>query len=136
MTKSAPNRKAKKKRASKARAMPKFTKAPAALTTAFSRAVGDLPDVESRQMFGYPAAFTKSQMFAGVFQDQMILRLGAGDRESIGQKGARPFEPMPGRPMREYVTVPDAVRDSPAELHSWLVKAHAYAASLPPKKKR
>jgi TfoX/Sxy family transcriptional regulator of competence genes len=87
-------------------------------------------------MFSYPAAFTKSQMFASVFQDSLILRLPQADREALGQKGAGPFEPMPGRPMREYVTVPDTVRDAPSELHAWLIKAQAYAASLPPKRKR
>ena len=116
--------------------MPKFTKAPAPLVEAFRQAIAQLPNVEPRQMFGYPAAFSKSQMFASVFQDSLILRLPEADREALGQKGARAFEPMPGRPMREYVTVPDAVLDAHAELHAWLLKAQAYAASLPPKRKR
>ena len=87
-------------------------------------------------MFGYPVAFTKTQMFASLFQDKMIVRLSDADREALGRDGARPFEPMPGRPMREYVVVPEAVRESPSTLRSWLAKAQAYAGSLPPKKER
>jgi TfoX/Sxy family transcriptional regulator of competence genes len=116
--------------------MPVFTKPPSALVEGFERAVAKLPDTQPRKMFGYPAAFTGSQMFAGLFQDKMIVRLSDVDREALGREGARPFEPMPGRPMREYVVVPDAVRESPSALRSWLAKAHAYAATLPTKKKR
>jgi TfoX/Sxy family transcriptional regulator of competence genes len=116
--------------------MPKFTKAPAALVDAFAQAIADAPGVERRQMFGYPAAFTRSHMFASLFQDQMIVRLSEADRHALAQEGGRAFEPMPGRPMREYVTVPEAIRDSPAALRKWLAKAQTYAGSLPPKKKR
>jgi hypothetical protein len=49
--------------------MPKFTKPSSGLVETFTRAVARLPDVEPRQMFGYPAAFTKTQMFASLFQD-------------------------------------------------------------------
>jgi TfoX/Sxy family transcriptional regulator of competence genes len=103
---------------------------------AFTRAIADLPDIEPRQMFGYPAAFTRSQMFASLFQDQMIIRLSEDDRRALAREGGLPFEPMPGRPMREYLTVPEIIRDSPGALRDWLLKAQTYAASLPPKKKR
>ena len=101
-----------------------------------AKRVAELPDVQSRQMFGYPAAFTNAQMFASLFQDQMIVRLSSADREALVRDGARQFEPMPGRPMREYVVVPDPVRGSPAAMREWLFKARAYASSLPPKKTR
>ena len=118
------------------RKMPAFTKPPSALVDLFQRAVAELANVQSRQMFGCPAAFTKTQMFASLFQDRMIVRLSEADREAAARDGARPFEPMPGRLMREYVVVPAAVRESPSTLREWLAKAHAYAGSLPPKKKR
>lgn len=86
-------------------------------------------------MFGFPAAFTNTQMFASLFNDSMIVRLPDADRTALIAHGARPFEPMPGRPMREYVAVPDDVRSSPVRLQTWLTKAHAYAAALPPKKR-
>jgi TfoX/Sxy family transcriptional regulator of competence genes len=117
--------------------MPKFTKPPNALVETFTRAIAQMVGVESRQMFGYPAAFTQTnaQMFASVFQDQMIVRLPETDRAALAATGWRPFEPMPGRPMREYMVVPEAVRESPPALRDWVAKAAAYAVSLPRKKR-
>jgi TfoX/Sxy family transcriptional regulator of competence genes len=123
-------------KSARARAMPTFTKPPNNLVETFTRAITQMGGVESRRMFGYPAAFTNTQMFASLFQDQMILRLTEADRAALAAKGGRPFEPMPGRSMREYMTVPDGVRESPPALREWLAKAQAYASSLPPKKKR
>ena len=46
---------------------------------------------------------------------------------------AAPFEPFPGRSMKEYVTVPAAVYDNPIIFRRWLDKAAACVAALPPK---
>jgi len=43
---------------------------------------------------------------------------------------------MPGRPMKEYVVVPDAVVTNPAKLRAWVDQAYAYAKKLPAKKAR
>jgi TfoX/Sxy family transcriptional regulator of competence genes len=119
--------------AKKKRAMPKWRPAPPALIEQFSAAVGALPDVDTRKMFGYPAAFVHGNMFAGLFQDSVILRLSPDDRGAL--RGATQFEPMPGRPMREYVVAPAAVVDSAAQLRAWLGRARSFAAMLPPKAK-
>src|SRR5262249_35533090 len=111
------------------RKMPAFTKPPAELVETFQRAVTELRDVQPRQMFGYPAAFANTQMFTCLFQDRMIIRLSEADREAFAREGATPFEPMPGRAMREYLAVPPAVLSSPPTLRSWLVRAHAFATS-------
>ena len=118
-------------RQSPGRAMPKWRPAPAALIQQFGRAVEGLPAVEPRKMFGYPAVFLNGNMFAGLFQDSVVLRLSADDRETL--PGATPFEPMPGRPMREYVVAPASVVDSTMQLRTWLERARTFAASLPPK---
>ena len=114
--------------------MPVFSKAPADVVEAFTRAAERIPDVQPRKMFGYPAAFTNTLMFACVFRDAIVLRLGDDDREALRREGGRPFEPVPGRPMREYLAVPDAMRASPAVLTAWMKKAHAHTRTLPPKK--
>jgi TfoX/Sxy family transcriptional regulator of competence genes len=117
--------------------MPKFTKAPPELVATFERATAGLPQIEHRKMFGYPAVFAGGQMFSGLFQDSMIVRLSAEDRAAFAdQFEARPFEPIPGRPMREYLAVPEAILSSPKRLGEWLEKARSYAASLPAKGKR
>jgi TfoX/Sxy family transcriptional regulator of competence genes len=92
--------------------------------------------VDYRPMFGCPAYFTGGNMFAGVWQETMMLRLSEEDRAKVAAAGGRPFEPMPGRVMREYVALPpDMVADRDAAA-AWVGKAAAYAASLPPKAKK
>jgi len=119
----------------KKRAMPKFTKAPDALVTLFARATSALPGIESRKMFSYPAAFINGNMFSCLFQSRMILKLSEADRDACAREfGAKPFEPMPGRPMREYIAVPDAVLRSPTLLDSWLRRSYGHAAALPAKR--
>jgi TfoX/Sxy family transcriptional regulator of competence genes len=119
------------------RVMPKFTKAPEALVKAFDLALAPFPKAERRQMFGYPCAFANGNMFAGLFQDRMMLRLPDGERARfLRLKDARPFEPAPGRPMREYVEVPEAVLKSKTKLKAWLSKSFEYAQSLPAKEKK
>ncbi len=117
----------------KPRTMPKFTPAPDALVERFVGAIGEFPEAELRKMFGYPAAFVNGQMFAGLFGENMMLRLSSQDRALLSKKGAKPFEPMPGRVMTEYVVVPDPVLKSPRQLSGWLGKSIDYARSLPPK---
>ena len=114
--------------------MPKFTPAPEAVVSLFHAAVEGLPEVELRKMFGYPCAFLHGQMLTGVFQDRIMLRLSDEDRARfLKLPGARPFEPMPGRPMREYVELPRDVLDSPATLKRWMKRGLAYVETLPPK---
>lgn len=88
-------------------------------------------------MFGYPAAFANGNMFAGVHQSSFVLRLPDEQRaEFLRIPGAGPFEPMPGRPMREYVVVPSVMVGRPADLAPWIERSLAYASSLQPKAKK
>jgi TfoX/Sxy family transcriptional regulator of competence genes len=114
----------------KKREMPKWTKAPDSLVALFGKAIERLPGTEAKKMFGYPAAFVNGNMFSALFRSGMILRLSEQDRR---ESGAKHFEPMPGRPMREYIEVPEEVLRSQKHLHLWLRKGHDYASSLPPK---
>ena len=60
-------------------------------------------------MFGYPCAFVNGNMFAGLFQDRIFVRLSPDDRSGLDRThGAIDFEPMPRRPMKAYAVVPDA----------------------------
>jgi TfoX/Sxy family transcriptional regulator of competence genes len=116
--------------------MPKFKPAPESIKKLFADTLGDFPMAEQRKMFGYPCAFVNGQMFVGVFADRLMMRLSEEDRAKfLKLPGAKQFEPMPGRPMKEYVEVPEAML-RPAELKKWLKKSLAYAQGLPPKKKK
>jgi TfoX/Sxy family transcriptional regulator of competence genes len=70
----------------------------------FQSLVPDDPDVKVRPMFGNKAAFVNGNMFLALFGPQVAVRLPEEARqELLGQNGASPFEPMPGRAMKEYV---------------------------------
>ena len=84
-------------------------------------------------MFGYPSAFVNGNMFAGTFQDSIIVRLAETDRAALLRlKGAAPFEPM-GHPMKEYIVVPAGMVAKPKELGAWIERGHRYALTLPAK---
>jgi len=88
-------------------------------------------------MFGNLAAFVNGNMFAGLFGDRVFARLPAEARdELLACDGAEPFEPMPGRRMGEYVVLPDAWRDEPETVRSWLLRSLRWAAELPLKEKK
>jgi hypothetical protein len=61
------------------------------------------PPAQQRKMFGYPAAFVNGNMFMGLFAESMLIRLPQELRDNLLElPDASVFEPMPGRPMREY----------------------------------
>lgn len=91
------------------------------------------PPATAKKMFGFPAAFVNGNMFMGLHQEDMILRLPEGSRAELLKMNARIFEPMPGRPMREYVIVPPSLLRDRNKLSSWVQKALEYGSSLPPK---
>jgi TfoX/Sxy family transcriptional regulator of competence genes len=100
----------------------------------FDEVIPDDPRVRVRPMFGNHAAFVGETMFAGVFGEDVFLRLPEAERQELVERdGATPFEPMAGRPMREYVTAPAAWRDDPATARAWLDRSLAWAATLPAK---
>ena len=92
---------------------------------------------DQRKMLGYPCAFVNGNMLAGLFQTGLFLRLSEPEREELLRlKAATRFEPLPGRPMREYVTAPADMARRPKVVAEWFRKAFSYASSLPPKTKK
>ena len=94
------------------------------------------PPAVPRKMFGFPAAFVNGNMFMGLHQEDMLLRLPDEPRaELLKISGAHIFEPMPGRPMREYVVVPPSLLADRKKLTAWVAKALEYGLTLKPKAK-
>jgi TfoX/Sxy family transcriptional regulator of competence genes len=85
-------------------------------------------------MFGYPAAFLNGHLFAGLHQESFILKLSAADRDRlVAERHAGMFEPVPGRPMREFVVIPQSILSERATLATWIEQSIAYVAGKPPK---
>ncbi|MGI9384174.1 MAG: TfoX/Sxy family protein [Methyloligellaceae bacterium] len=114
-----------------------WRKSPQSLIELFDGLVPDGNGIERRKMFGYPCAFVNGNMFTGLHQESMILRLSEADRALANETlGASAFEPMPGRPMREYIALPDDLLGDPPQLQEWMARSYAYAAALPVKQKK
>jgi TfoX/Sxy family transcriptional regulator of competence genes len=112
-----------------------WKKAPDELVDTFE-AVRPGPPAVHKQMFGFPCCFVNGNMFMGLHEDRMVLRLDEVERgRLLAMEGAQPFEPMPGRPMKEYVVVPGSLLGDRVGLAQWVGKSLAFAASLPPKGK-
>ena len=115
------------------RSMPGFTKSPPELIERFGRILDRHPEAARKQMFGYPAAFVGGNMATGLFADRWIVRVSGEELPEAAGRGAEPFEPMPGRPMKGFVAVPadDVVDD--ARIDEWVGRGLATAAAMPAK---
>jgi hypothetical protein len=51
-------------------------------------------------------------------------------------KEIKPFEPRPGRPMREYIVLPEKIFADDSVFDPLLEESLRYAGTLPPKKPR
>ncbi len=111
-----------------------WTTSPPELVERFGEALPENPAIQRRLMFGYPSAVVGGHMFASLHGNALIVRLPEEARgELLAIDGARPFEPMPGRPMREYVVVPPAIVGDLPLLQTWVDRAFRSAAALPAK---
>lgn len=99
----------------------------------FYEAAAGIEGLDIRKMFGFPAGFIGGNMAVGLHQETLIVRLPEDDRRERLDSGWQLFEPMPGRPMREYLALPDAVAADPTEARRWMERAADYVRTLPPK---
>ena len=100
---------------------------------AFTHLVPAEPAVTLRPMFGNLSAFVNGNMFAGLFGEDLFVRLPDDEAEAIRKQGGRSFEPMPGHAMKGYVTVPSTWRSKPSATHHFIVSALAFTRTLAPK---
>lgn len=104
-----------------------------AAIAAFALACPSDERAHQKKMFGCPAAFVNGNMFFGVFHDGLTFRLPAERLVALSETdGVGPFEPMPGRPWKEYVFADVAVCTT-ADLAEWATEALEHTATLPAK---
>ena len=113
-----------------------WTKSPQSLIDLFDKSVPSGADISRRKMFGYPAAFTKGNLFIGLHQNDFIMRLSEQDRAHFtAEFGERTFEPLKGRPMREYVRLPEELLADARKRAPWIKRSLRYAETIIPKAK-
>lgn len=113
-----------------------WTKSPQSLIDLFDESVPSGSGITRRKMFGYPAAFANGNLFIGLHQNDFIMRLSKQDRARFITKfGDRTFEPMKGRPMREYVRLPEELLGDARNRASWIKRSLRYAETIAPRAK-
>ena len=113
-----------------------WTKSPQSLIDLFDKSVPSGAGITRRKMFGYPAAFANGNLFIGLHQNDFIMRLSEEDRARFNAEfGERTFEPMKGRPMREYVRLPEELLANARKRSSWIRQSLQYAETIVPRQK-
>jgi TfoX/Sxy family transcriptional regulator of competence genes len=110
-----------------------WQKSSAELAERFAAGVAGIEGIETRKMFGYPAGFIGGNMVTGLHEESWIVRLPEDVRRDRLDAGWVSFEPMAGRPMREYLALPADVAADPDAAREWVELAAAYVRTLPPK---
>lgn len=110
-----------------------WRKPSADLVERFHLLAAGIEGVELRKMFGYPAAFVNGNMAFGLYQETFMVRLPEDAREECLAAGWSQFEPMAGRPMREYVALPPEVSADMDAARSWFERSARFVAGMPPK---
>jgi TfoX/Sxy family transcriptional regulator of competence genes len=101
----------------------------------FRSILPDDPRITIRPMFGNISAFVNGNMFAGLYGNDLFVRLPDESREELlEKKGASPLEPMKGRPMKEYVVIPKSWRNQQETVRTWVTRSLEWTSKLPPKK--
>src|ERR1700738_5663231 len=98
---------------------------------AFTHLVPAEPAVTLRPMFGNLSAFVNGNMFAGLFGEDLFVRLPEDESAAVRKQGGRDFEPMPGHAMKGYVTVPTSWRAKPAGAQAWIAEGLGCTRGLP-----
>ncbi len=105
--------------------MADWKKVPAELAARFDAALPAADDVVRKQMFGCPAAFVNGNMFAGLQEDRLIVRIP-------DEAEKRPCVIL-GRRMKQYAMFSDALGLAPKIMARWLERGYACTRELPAK---
>ncbi len=90
---------------------------------------------DRKKLFGCEGLFAEGVIYGLVWKTGRIgvkLTNGADFEALMAQKGSDPWTAGP-KAMAHWVLVPEAMCETPAELHVWVRKAHAQALAAPVK---
>jgi TfoX/Sxy family transcriptional regulator of competence genes len=96
-------------------------------------ALGEVPGLVEKKMFGGVGYMVLGNMACGVNEDNLIVRVGpARYKEALEEPHARPFD-MTGRPMRGWIYVGPDGHATQQDLEQWVQQGVEFALTLPPK---
>ncbi len=96
-------------------------------------ALGPLPALQEKKMFGGVCALINGNMACGVNKDDLIVRVGAESyQEALSHPHTKVFD-ITGRVMTGWVMVEPPGCASEADLAAWVARGLAFVRSLPAK---
>ncbi|MDD2857188.1 MAG: TfoX/Sxy family protein [Candidatus Nanopelagicales bacterium] len=103
----------------------------------FRDLIPDVPGVAVKPMFGNLGAYINGNMFAGLFGEDLGVKLieKSSRDELTAIDGTGPFGPAE-RPMGGYTSLPSTWASMPTMASSWVQRAMLEVGALPPKKAR
>jgi len=119
-----------------ARAPMKMPKPSEQAKAAFTKLVPGDQAITLKPMFGNLAAFVNGNMFAGLFGEDLFVRLPDAEAQPIMRSGGRPFEPMAGHAMSGYVMVPADWQKKPDATRAHITHALTLTRAMPPKARK
>ena len=114
-----------------------WKKSPPELAAFLAEALASF-DCQAKKMFGYPCYFVNGNMWAGLHQDSLFIRLSGPDQKELLSTWteAGQLEPMPGHYMKDYVVLPETLYRDTSAFAEWLERSYRWVSSLPPKQSK
>lgn len=103
---------------------------------AFTKLVPGDPAITLKPMFGNLAAFVNGNMFAGLFGEDLFVRLPDAEAQPIMKAGGRPFVPVAGHAMSGYVMVTASWQKNPEPVRAHITRALTLTRAMPAKAKK
>jgi hypothetical protein len=98
-----------------------------------SDALGPMPALEAKKMFGGVGYLVSGNMAVGVHKDKLIVRVGhEGFEDKMSMPHTVPFD-ITGKAMKGWLMVVPQGVESEDDLKYWIDQGVDFAQSLPPK---
>jgi len=99
-------------------------------------ALGPLPNLEEKKMFGGIGFLVNGNLACGVHKNELIVRVGYANYEAaLSHPHTRVFD-MTGHPMVGWIMIASQGCSTESDIKIWVEQGIAFARSLPPKSKK
>lgn len=95
--------------------------------------VSDSSGIKEMKMFGGVGFLLNGNMLVGVWNDSLIVRLGAEQAETILNEPFVKVFDITGRPMKGWLLVAPEGIEQDEQLRDWISRATEFVKSLPAK---
>jgi TfoX/Sxy family transcriptional regulator of competence genes len=103
------------------------------LASRIRAALGPLPNLEEKKMFGGVCVLINGNMACGVYKDDLIVRVGTENYQEALSRPHTKFFDITGKALKGWVMVEPQGCATESALKAWVEQGLAFARSLPGK---